>query len=101
MSDQDYITLKWGTLKSWHLTSEECQKLMQSYLELGVSMSAIAQHDTPEQKALVFQIIDACNAPTVYLEWNDKEVSKEEAKQYVMEYGQRHIIKYGDTRREM
>jgi hypothetical protein len=82
----DHITLKWGTLKSWHLTSEHGKKLLQRYHELGSSASAMAQRDTPEQKALICQMIDECNADSIYLDWDDKYVSKEEAKKYVLDY---------------
>lgn len=84
MSD-DYITLKWGTLKSWNLTSDHGRELLKQYVELGSSLSAMAQHDTPEQKDLICQMIDECGAETIYLDWDGKEVSKEEAKKYVME----------------
>jgi hypothetical protein len=88
-SNDEYITLKWGTLKSWNLTSERGRELMERYEELGASWSAIAQKDTPEQKELICQMIDVCSAPTVYLDWNGEEVSKEEAKRYVREYGKK------------
>ncbi len=52
------------------------------------SASAMCQHDTPEQKELICQIIDMCGAETIYLDWDGIEVSKDEAKKYVREYGQ-------------
>jgi hypothetical protein len=87
MSESDHISLKWGTLKSWHLTSKRGQELLSRYHELGSSASAMTQHDTAEQKALICQMIDECNAETIYLDWDGREVSKEEAKQYVNDYG--------------
>jgi hypothetical protein len=87
MSEQDHITLKWGTLKAWHLHSEKGQQLLRKYHELGASFSAAMQKDTPEQKSLLCQMIDECNAPTIYLDWDGVDVSKEEAKRYVLEYG--------------
>lgn len=86
MSEQDQLTLKWGTLKAWHLHSDKGRELLRKYHELGSSLSAMTQRDTPEQKELICQIIDECNAPTIYLDSDDKDVSKEEAKKYVMEY---------------
>jgi len=85
---EDYITLKWGTLKSWKLTSEKGIDLLKKYYELGASYSAMAQHDTPEQKKLICEMIDEVPGE-IYLEWDDKYVSKEEAKRYVMEYPKR------------
>lgn len=86
--DQDYLALKWGSLKRWKIKSERGQELLQQYFSLGVCASAIMQKDTPEQKRLICEIIDECSADTVYLDWEGVEVSKEEAKHYVMQCGQ-------------
>ena len=86
-TEQDYITLKWGTLKSWRLVDHpEAFALLQKYGELGSSASAIAQHDTPEQKQIICQLIDIVPGE-IFLDWNGEYVSKEEAKKHVMEYG--------------
>ena len=85
-ASEDYLTLKWGTLKAWKLTSPKGQELLRKYIDLGASMSAMTQHDTPEQKELICQMIDECGAPEIYLDWDGKHVSKEDAKKYVMEY---------------
>jgi hypothetical protein len=83
----DHISLKCGTLKAWTLNSAEGQELLRKYHALGSSFSAMSQHDTPEQKELICQMIDVCGAPEIYLDWDGKYVSKEEAKKYVMTYG--------------
>lgn len=90
MEKQDYITLKWGTLKSWKLTSEKGQKLLKRYFDIGASMSAMSQNDTQEQKELICEMIDTIPGD-IYLDWDDKDVSKEEAKKYVMEYGKGEV----------
>ena len=86
MEQQDHISLKWGTLKSWRLHSERGQELLKQYAEIGMSAGAMQQCDTPEQKALICQMIDECSADTIYLDWDGKEVQKDEAKAYVMGY---------------
>jgi hypothetical protein len=88
-NNKDHITLKWGTLKSWHLTSERGKRLLRQYHELGSSASAMLQKDTPEQRALICEMIDECNADSIYLDWDGKYVSKEEAKQYILNYSVR------------
>ena len=85
--NQEFLSLKWGTVKEWKFYSEECISLWRQYLSLGSSYSAACQRDTPEQKGLICQIIDACNAEKIWLDWDGIEVSKEDAKRYVMEYG--------------
>jgi len=81
---QDHLTLKWGTLKSWSFHSEKAKALLKEYGELGWSMSAMSQKDTPRQKEILCELIDEGDFETVYLDWEGKEVSKEEAKEYVM-----------------
>lgn len=81
------LTLKWGTLKSWHFDSEKCRVLGKEYFEIGSSASAMMQHDTPRQKEIICELIDLCDGDTIYLDWDGKDVSKQEAKDYVMNYG--------------
>ena len=82
---EDYLSLKWGTLKGWKLTSEKGKELLKKYHEIGSSFSAMAQRDTPEQKSIICEMIDTIPGD-IYLEWDDRYVSHEEAKKYVMEY---------------
>lgn len=80
------LSLKWGTLKSWKLESEKTRAIMQQYINIGASTSAMMQRDTPEQKLLICDLIDTVDCKTIYLDWDGKDVSKEEAKKYVMDY---------------
>lgn len=83
---KDHLTLKWGTLKDWSFHSEKAKKLFKEYSEIGSSMSAMMQHDTPRQKEIICELIDEGNFKQVYLDWDGKWISKEEAKKYVMDY---------------
>lgn len=87
--DTNYLTLKWGTLKSWHFESEKGQALLKEYNEIGSSFSAMAQQDTPRQKEIIHALIDACDSEFIYLDWDGKYVSKQEAKDYVTDYGKK------------
>lgn len=86
-TEADSLALKWGTLKRWNLHSEKGIELLNKYHELGSSASAMLQDDTQEQKEIICQIIDECNAEKIYLDWDDEYISKEKAKEYVMGYG--------------
>lgn len=87
---KEFLTLKWGTLKSWEFTEGgKAHELLKKYADLGMSYGAAQQKDTPEQKELICRIIDAVDAETIYLDWDGKDVSKEEAKEYVKNYGTR------------
>lgn len=89
--EKDYLTLKWGTLKSWSFTSKRAEKmkakeLLSKYRDLGMAAGAAQQRDTREQKEVICKLIDAGNFTRVCLDWDGKYVSKTEAKKYVMEY---------------
>jgi len=87
MKAKNHLTLKWGTLKAWNFIGlPKAQKLLERYDKLGVSASAITQHDTPEQRKIVCKIIDLMPGK-IYLAWDGKYVTKAEAKKYVLEYG--------------
>jgi hypothetical protein len=82
----DSLSLKWGTLKSWDIHSESGRALLKRYFEIGASGGAMTQKDTPEQKDIICQLIDGC-AGGIFLDWDGKQISKEEAKEYVRSYG--------------
>lgn len=82
----DSLALKWGTLKRWKIRSEKGLALLKRYHEIGASASCMMQHDTPEQKEIICQLIDGC-AGDIYLDWDGVYVSKEKAKEYVRSYG--------------
>lgn len=85
--EKDYLTLKWGTLKSWKISSEEGVALIEKYDSLGYSVSAMGQKDTPEQKQIICRLIDIVPGK-IFLDWSGKYVSKSKAKKYVLEYGE-------------
>ncbi len=85
--EKEHLTLKWGTLKSWNFNNPKAKILFKEYNEIGSSASAIMQHDTQRQKEIICELIDLGDFEKVYLDWDGKEVSKEEAKKYLMEYG--------------
>lgn len=84
---ENYLLLKWGTIKGFDLTgNERAQEIMRKYVDLGASASAMAQRDTPEQKALICELIDAVDGE-ISNDWSGEVyASKDAAKKYVMEY---------------
>lgn len=89
MQTEDHLSLKCGTLKAWNLTSEKGRELLKRYFELGASSGDMTQNDTPEQKELICMMIDECGAEKIFLDWGGVYVSKDDAKLYVMRYGQK------------
>ena len=87
MENVNKLTLKWGTLKAWNFAGmPDAIELLKKYKEIGYSYSAMNQRDTPEQKEIIYQLIDLIPGE-IYLEWDNKYVSKERAKEYVKSYG--------------
>jgi hypothetical protein len=82
----EHLLLKWGSLKGWKLESEACQAAIQRWFDGGVSASAACQHDTPEQKQALCDLIDAVDGE-IHNDWSGEMMSKDEAKKYVLEYG--------------
>lgn len=78
------LTLKWGSVKAWELHTDAAVEALQKWADFGVSMSAMAQRDTPEQQEALLAAIDTMDE--IYLDWDDKYVSREEAKEYVRSY---------------
>ncbi len=79
------LTLKWGTVKAWHLETDEAKAALKKWADYGVSMSAMCQHDTPKQKLALIEAID--HMDEIWLDWEGKQVSRDEAKEYIVNYG--------------
>lgn len=86
---KDSLTLKWGTLKGWDFHSEKAKELLKEYVELGSCLGAAQQKDTPRQKEIICELIDEGNFETVCNDWEGTDMTKEEAKEYVMNYGKK------------
>ena len=82
------LTLKWGTLKGWSFESEANLKLLERYIELGSCMSAAMQKDTPEQKQIIYDLIDGVDGE-IWNDWDGVVMDKDTAKKYVREYGEK------------
>lgn len=85
MSDE-YLLLKWGTLKGWDVGDNEAAlAAVEKAHEGGRAWGAAQQRDTPEQKQAICDLIDAINGP-ITNDWTGEEMTKDEAKKYVLEY---------------
>ena len=82
------LTLKWGTVKGWNDLSDKSQEIMRRYFADGVPFSAMADHPGADRKSILCELIGQLDGE-IYLDWDGKYVSKDEAKKYIMEYGQK------------
>ena len=88
MSQEQTISLKWGTLKAWDVDDDNAGAidLIKRYHAEGVCYSVACQHDSPEQKQILIDLISLPDMK-VYLSWDGKFVSQEEGVKYIREYG--------------
>ena len=83
---EDSLLLKWGTLKGWNLKNEKSRQILQRYLDLGSSLSCMAQKDTDEQKQILCELIRE-HTGTITSDWSGESFTKDEAIYYIMNYG--------------
>jgi hypothetical protein len=83
---QEYLSLKWGSVKSVRVESEPAREALNRWRAGGVSMSAMDQHDTPEMKQALCDLIDVLDGE-ITNDWTGKTMTKDEAKLYVLNYG--------------
>lgn len=85
-NEGDYVRLKWGSIKGYRINDPETFKLLEEYYSDGQPLSAMTDRPDEYRKEILCKIIERIGKP-VYLDWDGKYVSVEEAKKYVMEYG--------------
>ena len=82
----EYILLKWGTIKSWNLVSEDSIHTMKKYFQSGTVMNSVAmQKDNSDQKQVLCDLIDGLQGK-IQNDWTGDYMSKEEAKDYITNY---------------
>jgi hypothetical protein len=83
------LYLKWGTVKGWDSLSEAGRAALQKWADFGTTLSAMKQHDTPEQKEALCAAIDiiASEGGVIWNDWGGREMTAEDAKTYVRVYG--------------
>jgi hypothetical protein len=87
MSDE--LSLKWGTWKSMKLNSDAARLAYDKYKVLPdgeIEIGKFRTGETLEQREALCELIDAVDCEKIYLSWDGKYVSKEDAKRYVMGY---------------
>lgn len=81
----DFISLKWGNLKSWELSTTAARESAMKFAETGAGVSCMERLDTM-QKAALCDLIDSIDGE-IMNDWSGEKMTKDEAKKYVMEYG--------------
>lgn len=86
-TEKDYLLLKWGTVKSWRMRNADAFATLKKWSELGYTLSAMAQHDTPEQKELLCKLIREHPDLDIQNDWDGEVYTKEKAIHYINNYG--------------
>lgn len=87
MTDEakDYLSLKWGNIKGWHFQTEAALAAAKKFASSGIPMCAMERLNE-DQKVALCNLIDAIDGE-IMNDWSGEQMTKEAAKQYVMEYG--------------
>lgn len=86
-ADEEFLLLKWGTVKGWDHLSEKSQGIMRRYFADGISMSCVTDKPNEKRKDILCELIDQLNG-AIWNDWSGKKMTPDEAKAYVREYGQ-------------
>lgn len=80
-----YISLKWGTINGWKNISEDIVTLLEEYWKDGRPFGSMSDRPNEERRLILCKIIDAFDGE-LQNDWTGKNMTKEEAKKYIMEY---------------
>jgi len=84
----EIIRLKWGSIKAWADMNEDGPAFaaLKRYHDEPTCMSAAMQKDSETQRQAILDCIDALDGE-IWNDWTGKKMTKEEAKNYILEYG--------------
>jgi hypothetical protein len=82
---KEHLNLKWGTVKGWSDLSDKSVELLQEYFKEGYPLGCATDKPDAERKEVLCKLIEQLDG-TIYNDWEDKEMTKEEAKQYILTY---------------
>lgn len=86
VKEKEFLALKWGTIKGWNNFSDNSMKLLKKFFEDGVPMSAMLDRPEHSKKLILWELIDQLDGE-IENDWSGEILTKEQAKKYVMEYG--------------
>lgn len=82
------LTLKWGTVKGWDNLSERSVEIMRRYFADGMPAGCATDYPDDDRKKILCELIDQLDGE-IYLDWDGKYVTRDEAKEYITKYGQK------------
>lgn len=85
MSKKEELTLKWGTIKRWENLTDRSIEIIKRYFADGQPLSCAMDNPDKERRGILCDLIDQLDGK-IYLDWDGKYISKDEAKEYVNGY---------------
>ncbi len=86
MSGNEYLLLKWGSVKGWSFKEvSPAKEAFRKYFDEPVCLAAAMQCDTDSQKKAILDCIDLLDGE-IMNDWTGEKMTKEEAKKYILEY---------------
>jgi hypothetical protein len=77
-----FLSLKFASIKDADFTTKEEQKLYDKFEELDKGGYG---PKSDKQIQILFKLIDLCNDPNgIFMDWDNKYVSKQKAKKYII-----------------
>jgi hypothetical protein len=89
---EDYILLKWGTVKGWCFEKDCNQKafsLLQEYME-EMPLGCATHRPDDEKRKILCNVVDVFTGD-IQNDWTGEIMSKEQAKEYIINYGKGEI----------
>lgn len=84
------LLLKWGTIKGWDDLTDKSVEILKRFFADGMCMSAMMDKPDDARKEILCELIDQLDG-TIWNDWDNKQMTKDEAKKYVMEYGRARV----------
>jgi hypothetical protein len=84
----EQLLLKWGTIKGWDGLSDKSVEIVKRFFADGMCMSAAMDKPDAGRRAILCELIDQLDGE-IQNDWSGEKMSKDEAKKYVLEYGQK------------
>ena len=84
---QEYLLLKWGTVKGWGNISQETADCLNEFYKDGKTLSVMMDRPGDERREVLCNVIDSISDDgCIRNDWTGEQMTKEEAKKYVREY---------------
>lgn len=88
LNQKEYLALKWGGIKGYNIKTPASKAALDNFKSLNDGcVGGMFNRQNSAQKEALCKLIDVLDASEIFLSWDAEYVSKERAKEYIMNYG--------------